>query len=147
MTDFWENYYRRRETLSCANELNKALVFDELARAGITRVTVAFDGEGDSGQIELIVAHAGEATLTPLPRTPLTINVVPRNATMEINREETTLPEAIESLCYDYLAQEHDGWENNDGANGEFVFDVTARTVTLEFNGRFTDYHTETHSF
>lgn len=146
MTDFWENYYRRRETLSRANELNKALVFDELARAGITRVTVAFDGEGDSGQIEVIVAHFGDVTVIPLPRTPLTINVVPWNATMEINRE-TTLPEAIESLCYDYLAQEHDGWENNDGANGEFAFDVTARTVTLEFNARFTDYHTETRSF
>lgn len=146
MTDFWENYYRRRKTLARANESNKALVFDELARAGITRVTVTFDGEGDSGQIEVIVAYAGEATLIPVPRILLTINVVPWNAT-EINQGETSLPEAIESLCYDYLAQEHDGWENNDGANGEFVFDVTACTVTLEFNGRFTDYHTETHSF
>jgi hypothetical protein len=147
MTDFWENYYRRRETLARANELNKGIMFDELASAGITRVTVTFDGEGDNGQIERIVAYAGEAKVVPAPCIPLGVNVVPWHAITEINQHKTTLTEAIESLCYDYLSQEYDGWENNDGANGEFVFDVAARTVTLEFNARFTDYRTQTHSF
>ena len=37
------------------------------------------------------------------------------------------------------LEQEQGGWENNDGAFGEFTFDVAERTIELEFNGRFTD--------
>src|SRR3546814_9296187 len=40
--------------------------------------------------------------------------------------------EAIEDLAYDLLRQTHCGWENNDGAYGEFTFDVTAGTITLD---------------
>jgi hypothetical protein len=58
-----------------------------------------------------------------------------------------TLREAIEELCYGYLTQEHGGWENNDGAFGEFTFDVRAASIKLEFNARFTDYSTSTHKF
>jgi hypothetical protein len=145
MTDFWENYYRRRETLVRANELNKAAVFDELARAGITRIVANFNGEGDSGQIEDVSAYVGDSAICIAP-VEITINVVPWDAT-EMNPDKTTLPEAVLTLCYSYLAEEHDGWENDDGAYGEFVFDVPARTVTLDFNARFTDHHTSTHSF
>ena len=47
---------------------NKAAVMDALAAADITSVTVAFDGSGDEGQIESVVAYAGEVTV-PLPDT------------------------------------------------------------------------------
>ena len=65
----------------------------------------------------------------------------------EVTEEEKSLPDAIEHLCYDFLEQEHGGWENNDGAYGEFILDVAGRTVELDFNGRYTDVHTSTHSF
>lgn len=39
---------------------NKASLFASLASANITRVTVIFDGEGDSGQIEDIQAFNGD---------------------------------------------------------------------------------------
>ncbi len=39
---------------------NKAVVFDALTAAGLTIVTVRFDGYGDSGQIEDIEAKAGD---------------------------------------------------------------------------------------
>jgi hypothetical protein len=58
-----------------------------------------------------------------------------------------TLCAAIETLCYDYLEQTNGGWENNDGGFGEFIFDVAARTVELEFNGRYTDTFTTNHTF
>jgi hypothetical protein len=57
------------------------------------------------------------------------------------------MAEAIEQLCYDFLEQEHGGWENNDGAFGEFTFNVAERTVELEFNGRFSDFTTSSHTF
>ena len=41
---------------------NKAVLFDALARAGITSVIVNFDGYGDSGQIEQVEVRAGDAT-------------------------------------------------------------------------------------
>lgn len=136
---------RHRKAVTAANEHNNPLVFDLLAAAGITSVTIEFDGEGDSGQIESVIACAGEARVE-LPKTPVTLQHVSWNNDTVTDRTEP-LPEAIETLCYDYLEQEHGGWENNDGAFGTFTFDVAKRTIELEFNGRYTDISTHNYSF
>lgn len=60
---------------------------------------------------------------------------------------ECDLAEAIETLCYDYLAINHDGWENDNGAYGQFRFDVETRTVMLTFNQRFAEIDTTTQIF
>jgi hypothetical protein len=57
------------------------------------------------------------------------------------------LAEAVEELCYSLLECEHDGWEINDGAFGNFTFDVVSRKIVLEFNGRYSDYHTHVHTY
>jgi hypothetical protein len=54
------------------------------------------------------------------------------------------LPEAAEELCYGYLEQEHGGWENNDGGQGEFTFNVAERRIELDFNARLSDSVTPT---
>ena len=74
MTDFadFRNIYQNHEkALTKANLLNKAVVFDALVAAGITRLTIEFDGEGDSGQLNGVAAYSGETTAT-LPPTPIT---------------------------------------------------------------------------
>ncbi len=43
--------------------VNKTAVFDALAAAGITIVVVAFDGYGDSGQIENVEAKLARTSL------------------------------------------------------------------------------------
>lgn len=48
---------------------------------------------------------------------------------------------------YDFLSDTYGGWENNDGAYGEFCFDAAARTIHLEFNERFTSSELYTHDF
>jgi hypothetical protein len=140
--DVSEPYERHRRDLAAANAHNKTVVFDALAAAGVTAVTVPFNGAGDSGQ-------TGEVSCEPggidLGKTALTIRQAGWGAGM--SEETATLPEAIETLCYGYLDQESGGWENDDGAFGAFTLDVAARTVTLEFNVRFTDYNTYEHSF
>jgi hypothetical protein len=134
-----------RKAVAAANAHNKPVVFDLLAAAGITSVTVEFDGEGDSGQIESVIACAGESRLE-LPQAPVTLQHASwRSETFTDTTQP--LPEAIETLCYDYLQQEHGGWENNDGGFGTFTFDVARRAIELEFNGRFTDIHTTGHTF
>src|SRR5436190_1010560 len=56
MSDFETTYARHKELCAKTNELNKAVLFDALAPAGITTIHVEFDGEGDSGQINGISA-------------------------------------------------------------------------------------------
>jgi len=122
---------------------NKAIVFAALADAGIHRVTVEYDGSGDSGQIEDVAAwNAGNERISLPPNTKTQLN----SGDPEHPGPERNLEAAVETLAWDYL-EIYYGWENNDGAFGTFVFDVPARTVTLEHNERYTEVNTTSHEF
>jgi hypothetical protein len=124
---------------------NKTSLFDALAAAGITTVIVNFDGCGDSGQVEMIEAKAGDDVI-PLPTVQIEVaSAVWGSAT--IDRRARPVEEAIEILVYDVLSQNHHGWENNDGAYGEYTFDVAARTITLDYNERHMESDHSMHVF
>jgi hypothetical protein len=144
MQSILESIEQHRKTLSETTKANKAVIFEALSAAGIDLVNVTFDGEGDSGQIENIIARKGEVQI-PISDQTVTVQSASWDG-KEVTVREQSLGEAIEQLCYDFLEQEHGGWENNDGAFGEFTLDVAAKTVELEFNGRYTDVHTSTHT-
>jgi hypothetical protein len=131
----------------CAEVLpgNKAALFDALAVAGVTHVLVCFDGCGDSGQIEYVEAKAGDQTVA-MPDADIEIV---RAVWDEPEPQQTMLSvaAAVEQLVYDFLAETHDGWENNDGACGEFTFDVAARTIRLDFNQRYSASEHSQHIF
>jgi hypothetical protein len=145
METIMESIAKRRNALADTWKLNREAFFTVLSAAEITRVTVTFDGEGDSGQIDNIAAYKGDESV-PLPTQTVAVRTVDWNDN-RITVQEQSASAAIETLCYDFLEQEHGGWENNDGAYGEFTFDVANRTVELEFNGRYTDVHTTAHTF
>ena len=65
----------------------------------------------------------------------------------EPTRSSCALRDALEELAFHYLETTHDGWENGDGANGEFTFDTTTRSITLAYNERFTDSIYSEHEF
>ena len=123
---------------------NKPIVFDALAEAGIEKVSIEFDGAGDSGQIEDVLAWNAAGDTIPLPadRKLHLPSSQPDNPPVEM-----TLQEAVETLAYDFLEETHPGWEINDGAFGTFVFDVTDRAITLDYRERFTDVDISTHQF
>jgi hypothetical protein len=51
LDDFSKRYQDHKKAVSEANSLNKVPVFDALVAGKITRVTIEFDGKGDSGQL------------------------------------------------------------------------------------------------
>lgn len=121
--------------------LNKAVLFDALAAAGITSVLVTFDGAGDAGQIEHMNATRDQAS-AELP----TVNIeiaTPAWDGAGLERQCCSVCDAIEALAYAFLEDTHDGWEDNDGAYGEFRFDVAERTIELDYNERIetSEYH------
>ena len=124
---------------------NKTTVFDVLAAAGVTVVVVTFDGYGDSGQIENIQAKAGDE-VAALPSGE--IEIVSANWGEDaLDRTTMTVRDAIERLAYDFLQEAHDGWENSDGAYGDFTFDVAERTITLDYNERHMESDYSQHVF
>jgi len=145
MSDFETAYARHKDLRANANALNKAVVFDALTAAGITSVSAEFNGEGDSGQIDDILAYADENRID-FPSTKIKLHSADWGQ-RELGVKEFSLYDAIEDLCYGYLEQTHGGWENNDGAYGEFTFHVADSRIELEFNGRFTDTWSDAHTF
>jgi len=123
---------------------NKDIVFKALAEAGIHRVTVEYDGSGDSGQIENVEAWDAGNQNIPLPSA---IKVQLASGNPDHPADPINLEAAVEEIAWSYLYDQHYGWENNDGAYGTFVFDVPARTITLEHNERYTEVNTSTHEF
>ncbi|MEM8773175.1 MAG: DUF6878 family protein [Pseudomonadota bacterium] len=142
----WEAERRARDALTDAiRPKNKAAIFAFLSEARITSVTVQFDGYGDSGGIEDVHAEQnGERT--DLPTGTVKLHTFPWGETKPVENEVTVFA-AIEHMAYELLGQTHGGWENNARAYGEFVFDVAAETITLEFNMRFEDTEFFEHTF
>src|SRR5579884_284815 len=137
MSDFEAKYAEHQAARAKANALNKTVLFDALASAGITSVHAEFDGAGDSGQINEVTAMAGDQT-AEFPCVTIVLNDSEWGK-QELVTKNVSLQEAVYELCYGCLEQTHPGWENNDGARGEFDFDVAKRGITLSFTGYYTE--------
>lgn len=125
---------------------NKSALLKTLGEQGIAKVLVCFDGAGDSGQIEEVMALGDDGAERPIPEVAVALQKIafgdnaPRTGT-------ETLGEAIESLAYALLQFSHGGWENNAGAYGDFTFDVAAGLITLEYNERYETSELFTHEY
>ncbi|KTQ96367.1 hypothetical protein NS226_08110 [Aureimonas ureilytica] len=126
-------------------DANKATVFNALALAGITRAVVSFDGYGDSGQIENIEAETADGPID-LPDARLHVLVAEWGQALPVE-QDLSIADLIERLVYDYLGTTHPGWQDGEGAYGEFVFDVATGTITLDHNDRYIDSEHSTHEF
>ena len=132
----WKEQQRKRRELAVdAFEANRTALFDALVAAGIVEVTVEFDGEGDSGQIEDVTAQDALG-IVALPDERVEF-LTPVHDGSGMDHATETVGEAIETLCYTLLSQHHGGWEINDGSYGLFAFDVAARTIELTHNERY----------
>ncbi len=142
----WETKQAAHDRLHAELQpLNKAALFDALAAAGVTLVVVSFDGYGDSGQIENVEVKAGD-TVVSMPESTIEITEAEWDQP-EPNRSIVSLADVIERFVYDLLTDTHCGWENNDGAYGDFTFDVAERTITLDYNERYTASDYSQHVF
>jgi hypothetical protein len=96
----------------------------QLQDAGVASVHIFYDGCGDSGQIESIDYTGADGG---------SIDIAGRVA---IKKSE------LLEIFYDLLEVRHAGWENNDGAFGEFDWDLASDSLKHSHNDRFTDYET-----
>jgi hypothetical protein len=134
-------YAERKEAIF---PTNRAAIFDAMERHGIDTVILAFDGSGDSGQIENVSAIPEAAPKLSLLR------VQQKEARWEsdvIESREIDLRTALENLAYALLEKSHDGWEINEGAYGEFTLYTKSREITLDYNERFESSVYSRHAF
>jgi hypothetical protein len=106
---------------------NLPVAAGQLKGAGIARVDIYYDGCGDSGQIEDVRYFDAQRKWIKSPP-PFTIT-----------------EDALRELFYDLLETRHAGWENNDGAFGEFEWDLIADTLRHSHSERYTECETTEH--
>jgi hypothetical protein len=99
----------------------------QLKDAGVEHVHIDYDGCGDSGCIESITCTDGQGSA---------VDVTGKLAITE---------EQLFDLFYDLTQARHPGWENNDGASGEFDWNLGEDALKHIHNERFTDYDTTEH--
>lgn len=127
---------------------NLDLVYDLLGGVGVKSFVVTFDGGGDDGQIEGVseikpaskkVLESAKALLDDSvegARVSDGQRWHPNGVTETLWKNDPTLREMIESVCYESLEKVCGGWEINEGSFGTFHFDVEERKMTLDFNER-----------
>jgi hypothetical protein len=93
----------------------------------VTRIEVHYDGAGDSGQIEEIRYYAADGS-----------SVEP------VGKISLSEGELID-LFYSLTQVRHGGWENNEGAYGEFQWNLAEERLHHTHSARFTDYDTTEH--
>lgn len=123
---------------------NRSAIFDAMERHGIDTVILAFDGSGDSGQIENVTAAPDTAADLA------SVEVMQKRARWdsgEIDSVSLDLRAALEDLAYELLEDTHDGWEIKEGAYGEFTFDVGSRAIALDYNQRIETSEYSRHEF
>ena len=125
---------------------NKQVLFDAVAAAGIDVVTIWFDGSGDSGQFDAPMGFDAENREVVIPIGDITVKSVDFD-TGTVSELTTTVGDYIETLACALLEGTHDGWENGEGAHGEFRFSLSERTITLDYNERFIEYTHHEHEF
>ena len=144
--DVMARWARREAQEAQLLPVNKTNIFAILAAAGMAMVLIRFDGSGDSGQIEEMEARDAKGISLPITDTPVNMLVLPWGE--DIPKSQTVpLGQAVENITYHLLGSAHPGWENGDGAFGEFTFDVAAGTIRLDHYDRYTATEEFTHHF
>ena len=149
-----------------ADQLKKAdrvkyhanLLFDTLAKTKVSSIEVAFEGCGDSGQIEAVdytdangkgidEAYLNKTIVKGSEKTSYHKWDEKTKKLVKTEATEGNVREIIEEICYDKLGASHGGWEINEGSYGTFYFDVSTRKVRLEYNERIEEVRTSEESF
>jgi hypothetical protein len=148
--DEWEEKWaRRNERAVGVNAHNREILFAALTAAGVRTVVIDFDAYGGDidGRIDAYAGVKGEGPIQ-LPGTSVTIQVIDDDwREWQVKDQTETLKSAIDTVCYEYLEQTHDGWDHHPGAFGTFTFDAADKTIKLDFNERIDDSINFRHEF
>ena len=133
------------------------ILSDAIARLGIEKIEVVFDGCGDSGQIESTEAFDKNGTVLDVKLDSIAVGKVQFTTGYRYNGDGTTTPvtqvrdatmeDIIEEICYNLLEKKHGGWEINEGSFGTFTIDLRNKKIHLEYNERVTEVNTSEDSF
>lgn len=123
-----------------AFEACKQAIIPILAAHGIARVTIDYNGEGDEGQVNDVLAFDAAGEQVDLPTVDCERHQLGYDHT--IASDVTDLASALDSFATEALCSLYMGWEDNAGSCGELEILTEPRTVTLTHNWRIETFDT-----
>lgn len=145
----YERVVERKRQATERYGVNKVAILRAMKAHGIPKLQVTYSGAGDSGCVEGVDAlDVGKENVPNLdaikvPMATVSSRFADGQWIDEVKRKRVSLREAAETFAYDWLEAKHPGWENNDGADGEIVFDREDGKVFLTHNSHYTETDTE----
>ena len=129
--DFHTKYMRERKE-KADNFPKKAERFKKkLKELKVKSFSVEYSGSGDSGEINDISYEPSNLNAS------IDVGTWKRWNTKTWEQEETTdhktLNEYIEDFCYDLLADNHGGWEINEGQNGNITWNSKNNKIEHQY--------------
>lgn len=121
-------------------EACKQAIFPILAAHGIARVIIDYNGEGDEGQVNDVLAFDAAGEQVDLPTVDCERHQLGYDGT--IASDVTDLASALDSFATEALCALYMGWEDNAGSCGELEILTEPRTVTLTHNWRIETFDT-----
>lgn len=107
------SWQEQREAEAAARKLERVALLEALRGMEITSLEAWYDGYGDSGNV-------GEINLNP--------------KTTDLGDLRVRMEDFIWGMAYGL----HPGFENNDGAEGSFTWDVTADRIDIDHANFYT---------
>jgi len=109
----------------------KRALLKALRTRGITSVSIEYDGEGDSGQIDGILAWDAKDKPVDINQ-PVRLALYPGKPASDYG----SLREALDDFAWLLLGHFHDGFVDNEGGFGTIRIDVAERSVILDHDAR-----------
>lgn len=114
-----------------ADTINRRRLLAAMRAAGVEKVTARYCGCGDSGQFESIEIEGtkSDAGLLSMLVVDSAYHEDTKKRTYQLAERRCRIEDAAETLFYYWLDQEHSGFENNEGGEGEITVDVASGKV------------------
>ncbi|HEV2559320.1 MAG TPA: hypothetical protein VGU45_11890 [Microvirga sp.] len=133
----------------------RAAVMAKLVERGVVEVRIEFDGCGDEGQVDEIVAVRTDGVTDLLdwpceiPGKMMGVGRVwdPKHRTMVLldAPRPMTMYDLLDAWAFDLLEETGVDWVNNEGGFGEIVIDPVEDSISCEMNQRYVTHQTSEH--
>lgn len=146
MARFYADLREDAELNKSTTEMLRPQLLAALRSAGITLVTVEYNGSGDSGQLEppqyFRDGEELENVTIPGEFASRSFNCWV-GGKRQVEEKKVPFAEAIEEFFYYHLELKHGGWEINEGSEGQFDWNVTDDKIAWEHRTRIESFETD----
>ncbi len=148
MSDNWREMQERAEAMN--EKVFRGTIIPFLIEKGVDRVTAAYDGSGDDGQLDIEGYWTEEGESVDLDDDLKFDQMHVGYAHEDRKHSLMARPESVDRIIEDYLGEilekHYGGWEINEGSRGTIILFLQTGEYQIDHESRYEAYHHFSHS-